>query len=75
MDGLGEILKQKYDPDYKSGNKIEIEKKLTEISISRARKLKEKKSGRKLKNSWDTLHAKATEVLNRLAPVKVFAHT
>ena len=48
MDGLGEILRQKYDPKYEDENKAEIEKKLLEIRVEREKKLKEKK-GRKPK--------------------------
>ena len=31
MGGLGEILRQKYDPDYKDDSKEEVNRKLSEI--------------------------------------------
>jgi len=47
MDGLDEILRQKYDPNYQAEDKKEIEKKITELKIKRAQELKNKNKNKK----------------------------
>lgn len=49
MDGLGEVLKQKYDPDYHSQEKKEIAAKISEIKAEGIKKKivkKDKKDGK-----------------------------